>query len=85
MLVRHRIARFLLGGHKTEKFSSVCARIGSIMRQKLKNILGEERGFLALETREHLGVTQKKMREKLNMGERSYSEAFWQTREVLTA
>ena len=55
------------------------------MRQKFKNIFGEERGFLALETREHLGVTQKKMREKLNMGERSYSEAFPQTREVLTA
>ena len=52
------------------------------MRQKLKSILGEERGFLALETREHLGVTQKRMREKLNMGERSYSEAFPQTREV---
>ena len=55
------------------------------MRQKLKNILGEERGFLALGTRERLGVTQKRMREKLNMDERSYSEAFPQTREVLTA
>ena len=62
------------------------------MRQKLKSILGEERGFLALETREHLGVTQKKMREKLNMGEKSYSGTFQQAgkeliagREVLTA
>lgn len=43
------------------------------MRQKLKNILRGERGFLSLETREHLGVTQKKMREMLNMGEGSYS------------
>ncbi len=79
-------------GHKPVKFSSVCARIGSIMRQKLKNILGEERGFLALETREHLGVTQNRMKEKLNMGERSYSGTFQQAgkeqiagREVLTA
>lgn len=55
------------------------------MRQKLKNILRGDGGFLALETRERLGVTQKRMREKLNMGERSYSEAFPQTREVLTA
>ena len=44
------------------------------MRQKLKNILGEECGFLVLETREHLGVTQMKMRERLNMGEGSYSD-----------
>ena len=62
------------------------------MRQKLKNILGEERGFFALEVREHLGVTQNRMREKLNMGERCYSGTFQQAgkeliagREVLTA
>lgn len=62
------------------------------MRQKFKNILRGDGGFLSLETREHLGVTQKKMREKLNMGERSYSGTFQQAgkeliagREVLTA
>lgn len=62
------------------------------MRQKLKNILRGDGGFLSLETREHLGVTQKRMREKLNMDERSYSGTFQQAgkeliagREVLTA
>ena len=44
------------------------------MRQKLKNILRGDGGFLSLGTRERLGVTQEKMREMLNMGEVSCSD-----------
>ncbi|MBQ5886454.1 MAG: hypothetical protein IIW82_02250 [Clostridia bacterium] len=44
------------------------------MRQKLKNILRGDGGFLSLGTRERLGVTQEKMREMLNRGEGSSSD-----------
>ena len=44
------------------------------MRQKLKNILRGDGGFLSLGTRERLGVTQEKMIERLNMGEGSYTD-----------
>ena len=44
------------------------------MRQELNYILGEELRFLAIETRERLGITQKEMGEKLYMSESSYSD-----------
>ena len=44
------------------------------MRQELEKILGEELRYLAIETRERLGLTQKEMGEELQMGESSYSE-----------
>ena len=44
------------------------------MRQELEKILGEELRYLAIKTRERLGLTQKEMGEELQMGETSYSE-----------
>ena len=44
------------------------------MRQEFERILGEELRYLAMETRDRLGLTQKEMGEKLQMGESSYSE-----------
>ncbi len=44
------------------------------MRQDFEKILGEELRYLAIETRERLGLTQKEMGEELQMGEASYSE-----------
>lgn len=44
------------------------------MRRNLENILGEELRFLAIETRERLGITQKRMGETLHMSESSYSD-----------
>ena len=44
------------------------------MRQEFEKILGEELRYLAIETRERLGLTQKEMGEELQMGETSYSE-----------
>ena len=44
------------------------------MRQEFERILGAELRYLALETRERLGMTQKEMGEELQMGESSYSE-----------
>ena len=44
------------------------------MRQDLEKILGEELRYLAIKTRERLGLTQKEMGEELQMGETSYSE-----------
>ena len=44
------------------------------MRQKFKKHLRGDRGFPSFEAREHLGVIQKKMRERLNMGEDSCSD-----------
>lgn len=44
------------------------------MRQDLEKILGEEIRYLAIETRDRLGFTQKEMGEELHMGEGSYSE-----------
>ena len=44
------------------------------MRQEFEKILGEELRYLAIETRERLGLTQKEMGEELQMGENSYSE-----------
>ena len=39
------------------------------MRQDFEKILGEELRYLAIETRERLGLTQKEMGEELQMGE----------------
>lgn len=44
------------------------------MRQEFERILGEELRYLAIETRDRLGLTQKEMGEELQMGETSYSE-----------
>lgn len=44
------------------------------MRQEFEKILGEELRYLAIETRDRLGLTQKEMGELLQMGESSYSE-----------
>lgn len=44
------------------------------MRQELNFILGEELRYLAIDTRERLGITQKEMGEKLYMSESSYSD-----------
>ena len=44
------------------------------MRHELNNILGEELRYLAIETRERLGLTQKEMGEVLYMSESSYSD-----------
>jgi len=44
------------------------------MRQEFEKILGEELRYLAIETRERLGLSQKEMGEELQMGESSYSE-----------
>ena len=44
------------------------------MRQEFERILGEELRYLAIETRDRLGLTQKEMGEELQMGEGSYSE-----------
>ncbi len=45
-----------------------------MIRDDLKHILGEELRFLAIKTRERLNLTQKKMSEKLQMSESSYSD-----------
>lgn len=44
------------------------------MRHKLETILGEELRFLAIETRDRLGITQKEMGRRLQMSESSYSD-----------
>ena len=44
------------------------------MRQEFEKILGEELRYLAIETRERLGLTQKAMGERLEMCESSYSD-----------
>ena len=44
------------------------------MRQEFEKILGEALRYLAIETRDHLGLTQKEMGELLQMGESSYSD-----------
>ncbi len=44
------------------------------MRQEFEKILGEEIRYLAIETRDYLGITQRKMGELLQMGESSYSD-----------
>ena len=45
-----------------------------MIRDDLTQILGEELRFLAIKTRERLNLTQKKMSEKLQMSESSYSD-----------
>ena len=42
------------------------------MRKEYETILGEELRYLAIETRNRLGLTQKKMGERLQMSENSY-------------
>lgn len=44
------------------------------MRQQFEKILGEEIRYLAIETRDCLGITQRKMGKLLQMGESSYSD-----------
>ena len=44
------------------------------MRLELQRILGEELRYLAIETRDRLGLTQKEMSERLQMGDGSYSD-----------
>ncbi len=44
------------------------------MRQELERILGEELRYLAIRTRERLGLTQHEMAERLEMRESSYSD-----------
>jgi len=45
-----------------------------MIRDDLKVILGEELRFLAIRTRERLGLTQKKMGDRLHMSESNYSD-----------
>ena len=47
---------------------------GRFMRHEFEKILGEEIRYLAIETRNRLGITQRKMGELLQMGESSYSD-----------
>lgn len=42
------------------------------MRKEYQKILGNETRFLAIETRERLGLTQREMGNRLQMGENSY-------------
>lgn len=44
------------------------------MRQRCEKILGDELRYLAIETRDSLGLTQREMGELLHMGESSYSD-----------
>ena len=44
------------------------------MRDELKEIFGNELRYLAIETRERLGITQREMGELLQMSESSYSD-----------
>ena len=44
------------------------------MRRMLKAILGKENRYLAIETRQRLGLTQREMGERLQMSESSYSD-----------
>lgn len=44
------------------------------MRHELEKILREELRFLAIETRDRLGVTQKEMGIRLEMSESAYSD-----------
>lgn len=44
------------------------------MRQKYEKILGEELRYVAIQTRERLGLTQREMSERLQMSESSYSD-----------
>lgn len=44
------------------------------MRPELSNIFGEDLRILAIQTRDRLGLTQKKMGELLYMSESSYSD-----------
>ncbi len=44
------------------------------MREEYERILGEELRYLAIETRERLGLTQKEMGKRLQMCESSYSD-----------
>jgi len=45
-----------------------------MIRHELESILGEEFRFLAIKTRERLGITQREMGERLQMSESSYSD-----------
>ena len=45
-----------------------------IMRHQIEIILGDELRYLAIKTRENLGLTQRKMSEHLQMSESSYSD-----------
>ena len=44
------------------------------MREEISKIFGNELRYLAIETRERLGITQREMGELLQMGESSYSD-----------
>ena len=44
------------------------------MRQEFEKILGEELRYLAIETRDRLGLTQREMGQRLQMCESSYSD-----------
>ena len=44
------------------------------MREKIERLLKQELRFLALKTRDRLGLTQKQMSELLFMNEKSYSD-----------
>ena len=44
------------------------------MREKYEKILGSELRYLAIETRDRLGFTQKEMSDLLQMGVSSYSD-----------
>ena len=45
-----------------------------MIRRQLEIILGEEFRFLAIKTRERLGLTQREMSESLQMSEGNYSD-----------
>lgn len=44
------------------------------MRHELESILGKELRFLAIQTRDNLGLTQREMGRRLHMSESSYSD-----------
>ena len=44
------------------------------MRREFETVLGEELRFLAIETRDRMGLTQREMGERLHMSESSYSD-----------
>ena len=55
------------------RFPFVCVERLYIMRNELEKVLKEELRYLAIDTRERLGITQLEMGSRLEMSENSYS------------
>lgn len=71
---KHRRARFKTAKRTDKIFFCLCLNWYVTMRQELRKIFGKELRYLAIETRERLGITQKEMGERLCMSESSYSD-----------